>query len=93
MDGAPLTSIQIARNKSWTAARCQKPTQDIGDRVRHPETGFDIAYYGDPRFVGWGGGIPLWKHGEVVGAIGVSGLSSAEDVTLAELGAEAIADA
>ena len=93
MDGAPLTSIQIAGNKSWTAARCQKPTQDIGDRVRHPETGFDIAYYGDSRFVGWGGGIPLWKHGEVVGAIGVSGLSSTEDVALAELGAEAIADA
>ena len=43
--------------------------------------------------MGWGGGIPLWKHGEVVGAIGVSGISSAEDVTLAELGAEAIADA
>jgi glc operon protein GlcG len=93
MDGAPLPSIQIASNKSWTAARGQKPTQEIGDRVRHPETGFDISYYGDSRFVGWGGGIPLWKNGEVVGAIGVSGLSSAEDVALAELGAKIIVDA
>ena len=92
MDGAPLPSLQIACNKSVTAARGQKPTQEIGDRVRHPEQGFDIAYYGDSRFVGWGGGIPLRKNGEIIGAIGVSGLSSAEDVALAELGAKLITE-
>jgi uncharacterized protein GlcG (DUF336 family) len=41
--------------------------------------------------VGWGGGIPIWKNGMVVGAIGVSGLSSAEDIALANLGLELIA--
>jgi glc operon protein GlcG len=91
MDGAPITSLRIAANKSWTAARTGKPTQEIGDTVRHPEQGHDIAYYGDRRFVGWGGGIPLRKNSEVIGAIGVSGLSSAEDVSLAELGAKVIA--
>jgi glc operon protein GlcG len=91
MDGAPLASIRIAANKAWTAARDRKPTKDIGDKVRDPEKGFDIAFYGDSRFVGWGGGIPIWKNGEVVGAIGVSGLSSAEDVALANLGLEIIA--
>src|SRR5438445_801323 len=79
MDGAPVSSIRIAANKAWTAARERKPTKDIGDKVRHPERGHDIAYYGDPRFVGWGGGLPIWKDGEVVGAIGVSGLSADED--------------
>ena len=91
MDGAPLASIRIAANKAWTAARDRKPTKDIGDKVRDPEKGFDIAFYGDSRFVGWGGGIPIWKNGEVIGAIGVSGLSSAEDVALANLGLEIIA--
>jgi glc operon protein GlcG len=90
MDGAPISSIRIAANKAWTAARERKPTKEIGDKVRHPEKGHDIAYYGDPRFVGWGGGIPIWKDGEVVGAIGVSGLSSAEDIALATLGLECI---
>jgi glc operon protein GlcG len=90
MDGAPLPSIQVATNKAWTAARNRKPTKDIGDRIRHPQEGFDVAYYGDPKIVGWGGGIPLWKDGELVGAIGVSGLSSEEDVELAECGAKAI---
>jgi len=90
MDGAPISSIRIAMNKAWTAARARKPTQQIGEKVRHPEQGYDIAYYGDPRFVGWGGGIPVWKDGEVAGAVAVSGLSSEEDVALASLGVELI---
>jgi glc operon protein GlcG len=91
MDGAPISSIRIAANKAWTAARERKPTKEIGEKVRHPEKGHDIAYYGDPRFVGWGGGIPVWKNGDVVGAIAVSGLSSTEDIALATLGVELIA--
>lgn len=86
MDGAPVSSVRIAANKAWTAARERKPTKEIGEKARHPEKGFDIAYYGDPRFVGWGGGLPVWRDGEVVGAVAVSGLSSAEDIDLADLG-------
>lgn len=86
MDGVPLPSITIAMNKAWTAARTGKPTQEIGEKVRHPEKGHDISYYGDPRFVGWGGGIPVRKGGEVAGAVAVSGLSSIEDTVLAKLG-------
>jgi glc operon protein GlcG len=91
MDGAPVSSIRIAINKAWTAARERKPTKEIGDKVKHPEKGHDIAYYGDPKYVGWGGGLPIWKNGEVVGAIAVSGLSSNEDIALATLGVELIA--
>jgi glc operon protein GlcG len=91
MDGAPVSSILIAINKAWTAARERKPTKEIGDKIKHPEKAHDIAYYGDPKYVGWGGGIPVWKNGEVVGAVAVSGLSSNEDAALAALGAELIA--
>jgi len=91
MDGAPVSSIRIAMNKAWTAARERKPTKEIGDKVKHPEKGHDIAYYGDPQYLGWGGGIPVWKNGEVIGAVAVSGLSSTEDIALAELGVESIA--
>jgi len=90
MDGAPISSIRIAANKAWTAARERKPTKEIGEKVRHPEKGHDIAYYGDPRFVGWGGGIPVWKDGQVVGAVAVSGLSSSEDIVLASLGVDLV---
>jgi glc operon protein GlcG len=91
MDGAPLSSIGVAANKAYTAARERKPTKDIGEKIRHPEKGFDIAFFGDRRFCGWGGGIPIWKSDQVVGAIGVSGLSSAEDIALAMVGLQLIA--
>ncbi|HET7891937.1 MAG TPA: heme-binding protein [Candidatus Sulfotelmatobacter sp.] len=90
MDGAPVSSIQVAMNKAWTAARERKPTKEIGEKVKHPEKGHDIAYYGDPKYVGWGGGIPVRKNGEVVGSVAVSGLSSNEDVALATLGVDLI---
>jgi glc operon protein GlcG len=77
-------------NKAWTAAREGKPTKEIGDKVKHPEKGHDISFYGDPRYVGWGGGVPIRKNGEIVGAVAVSGLSSAEDAALAMLGVESI---
>lgn len=90
MDGAPVSSIRIAQNKAWTAARERKATKEIGDKVRHAEKGFDIAYYGDPRFVGWGGGIPVWRNSQVVGAVAVSGLPQDEDIRLATLGSELV---
>jgi glc operon protein GlcG len=93
MDGVPLPSISVAMNKAWTAARTGKPTREIGEKVRHPERGHDIAYYGDPRYVGWGGGVPVLKNGEIAGAVAVSGLSSVEDAELAQAGASLISPA
>ena len=87
MDGAPVSSIPIAMNKAYSAARERKSSKEIGERARHPEKGFEIAYFGDPRFVGWGGGVPVWRGGEVVGAVAVSGLPQEDDITLATFGA------
>lgn len=91
MDGAPLSSITIAMNKAYSAARERKPSKEIGNAARNSEKGFDIGYFGDPKFTGWGGGVPVWKDGRVVGALAVSGLPQAEDMELAEMGAAAIA--
>ncbi len=90
MDGAPLSSITIAMNKAYSAARERKPTKEIGSAARNPEKGFDIGYFGDPKFTGWGGGVPVWKDGSVVGAVAISGLPQAEDIEIAELGVAAI---
>ncbi len=90
MDGAPLPSINIAMNKAYTAARKGEPTRNVGQKVRDPERGFDIAYYGDARFVGWGGGLPVRVNGQVVGAVAVSGLPETEDMDVAEIGVKAI---
>lgn len=88
MDGAPLSSLAIATNKAWTAARERKPSKEIGTAARDRDKGFDIGYFGDPKFTGWGGGVPVWKEGKVVGAIAVSGLPQEEDIELATAAAE-----
>jgi len=90
VDGAPFPSIQIATNKAYTAARERKPSREIGQSLRDPQTGFDIAYYGDPKILGWGGGLPVTLNGAVIGAVGVSGLPEMEDIELAQLGVDAI---
>ncbi len=87
MDGAPVSSVRIAMNKAWTAARERKPSKEIGEKARHPEKGFEMSYFGDPQFTGWGGGVPVWRDGEVAGAIAVSGLPQQEDIDLATFGA------
>ena len=92
-DRAPLPSIVIATNKAWTAARERKPSFELGQASRDPQKGFDMAYYGDPRYIGWGGGVPVVVAGNVVGAIAVSGLSQEEDMELAGMAVEAVVEA
>ncbi len=90
LDGAPLASIVIATNKAWTAARERMPTRELGQLARDPEDGFDMAYYGDSRYVGWGGGLPVVIDGQVVGAVAVSGLPEMVDMELVQIGVAAI---
>jgi glc operon protein GlcG len=90
LDGAPLASILIASNKAWTAARERKPTRDLGQAARDSENGFDVAYFGDSRYIGWGGGLPVSMNGMVVGAVAVSGLTEQEDTELAQIGVSTI---
>jgi glc operon protein GlcG len=84
MEGGPLESGPIATNKAFTAARLRKPSRAVGERLR--SKGEDIAFYGDPRYVGWGGGLPVVVAGVVVGAVAVSGLSQDDDEELAAIG-------
>jgi glc operon protein GlcG len=90
LDGAPRASILIASSKAWTAARERKPTRELGQAARDPQDGFDMAYFGDARYIGWGGGLPVWVDGAVVGAVAVSGIAEMEDIELAQLGVDAI---
>lgn len=87
-DGCRLSSITIAINKAFTAAREQIATAELGRRSR--EEGFPMSNFGDPRFVSWGGGIPVMRNGVAVGAVGVSGLPEEVDVELATMAAASL---
>ena len=87
-DGCGLASITIALNKAFTAARERVESGALGERFR--TEGFPMTNFGDQRYVGWGGGVPIIVAGEVIGAIGVSGLPEEADVELARWAAAGI---
>ena len=88
-DGCPLASINNAIHKAFTAAREGIESAEIGRRST--AEGFPITNFGDLRYTGWGGGVPIRNGDAVIGAVGVSGLPEAEDVALARAAAASIA--
>lgn len=84
-DGCPLASINNAINKAFTAAREGKESREVGEASR--QENFSMTNFGDLRYTGWGGGVPIVVAGEVVGAVGVSGLPEDDDVRIARAAA------
>jgi glc operon protein GlcG len=85
-DGCPLPSINNAINKAFTAARQMQESGEVGRASR--TDGFPMTNFGDLRYIAWSGGLPILHNGQVIGAVGVSGLTEAEDVELARKGVE-----
>ena len=89
-DAAQVASVGVATDKARTAAIYRRPSKDFEDQA----SGGRPSALHLARAVPLQGGIPLTAGGEVVGAIGVSGASSAEeDQELALAGADAFAAA
>jgi glc operon protein GlcG len=84
-DSCPLPSINNAINKAFTSARQGQESKAIGNSSR--EKGWPLTNFGDLHYIGWGGGVPIVYNGQVIGAVGVSGLPEAEDMVLAAMGA------
>jgi uncharacterized protein GlcG (DUF336 family) len=83
MDGAPVRSILIAKNKSYTSVRMGLTTEDFFERLHQDK--IEISYYGDPFFTALPGGAPLKnENGTVIGGVGISGLLAAEDQSVAD---------
>src|SRR5262249_31318919 len=87
-DGCRLCSSTIEMNKAFTAAGERRESRALRDSLR--EKAYPLTYYGEFRYVGWGGGVRLVFQGEVIGGVGVSGLPEEVDMVLARLGAGAL---
>src|SRR5215211_4562951 len=85
-DAAQVASVGVATDKARTAAIYRRPSKDFEEQASNGRaSALHLA-----RSVPLQGGMPIVREGEVVGAIGVSGASSAdEDQELAVLGSEA----
>lgn len=89
MDDAWLASVSISRNKAYTAAALDMPTHELANASEPGNSLYGLQTTDDNKIVIFGGGYPLEKGGEVVGAIGVSGGEVSQDRTVAETGVEA----
>ena len=89
MDNAWIGSIDIAINKAWTARAFDMPTKMLAKISNPGDQAFGIHNSNGGRVMIFGGGVPLKRDGEVVGAIGVSGGTVDQDVKCAEAGVKA----
>jgi glc operon protein GlcG len=85
MDGVRPASADLAIDKARTAARLRRPTAEIEDSTNQGRTAFVTAGLLVLR-----GGMPIHVNGEVVGAVGVAGLSKETDTEIASTAAAAL---
>ena len=89
-DGAQVASVDVTTDKARTAAIYRRPSKDFEDQA----SGGRPSALHLARAVPLQGGIPIEHDGTVIGAIGVSGATSAdEDNELAGIGAAAVQQA
>lgn len=79
MDGVPYGSIPLAQDKARTSARFRTTTVSREEQVNNGRYALLTA----DDFVAIGGGEPIVVDGRVIGAVGISGGTSAEDAVVA----------
>ncbi len=88
LDGTQLGSIEAARDKAYSAVLYRRPTKVFQDLVAQGGANLRLL-----RLAGASpleGGIPIIIDGKLVGAIGVSGMTSEQDAQVAKAGADAL---
>jgi glc operon protein GlcG len=85
MDGAQIGSIDVSRSKAEGAIKFKRPTKFFADNI-----GANPGFATLPGVVGNEGGVPITHDDEIIGSIGVSGATSAQDGMVAQAGADAL---
>ncbi|WP_136419304.1 heme-binding protein [Herbaspirillum sp. ST 5-3] len=88
LDGAAPLSSHIAPAKARTAALGRRETKVYEDMINNGRVSFVTV----PAVEGMlEGGVPIMANGQCIGAVGVSGVKSSEDVQIAKTGIAALA--
>jgi glc operon protein GlcG len=85
LDGAAVASVAISQGKATSAAIRKRKTKLDEDMVKDR-----LAALSMPGVTFLEGGVPIVVQGEVVGAVGVSGVKSSDDAAIAEVGIAAL---
>jgi glc operon protein GlcG len=86
IDGTQTGSIDVAIGKARTSAAFKRPTKVFDDLAKTRPSITSIS----PDAVLLEGGVPVMVGGQLVGAVGVSGVTSQQDAQIAEVGIAAL---
>lgn len=87
LDGAAPVTAHIAPAKANTAAMGRRETKIYEDVINDGRTSFLSAPYIEGMLEG---GVPVIVDGQVIGAVGVSGVKSEQDAQVAKAGIAAL---
>jgi glc operon protein GlcG len=87
-DDVQLSSIEIAQGKAKTALMFKRPSKVLDDAISSGGAGLRFLALKD--IVPLEGGVPIVAEGKIIGAIGVSGVLSAQDAQIARAGIDAL---
>jgi len=85
-DDVQLGSIEVAIRKAETAVNFKRASSAFAERLAGGATGL----VGLPGALPFPGGVPIMNAGEVIGAVGVSGVTAVQDEQIAQAGADAL---
>lgn len=85
LDNTQVGSVEVARGKAWTSAAFRRPTKAFEDMVAAGGAGLKVLTL--QGVVAAEGGVPIVLDGKLIGAIGVSGMTSQQDGQIAAAGA------
>ena len=87
LDDTQIGSVAVSQGKAKTAALFRRPTKVFFDAM---ESGHPYVATLLPGIVAADGGLPIIESGKVIGAIGVSGGTGAQDAVVAKAGADTV---
>jgi len=83
MDGTQTGSLDIAIRKAESAFHFKRPTKDLQDLIARDGLTYVMTL---PNVTAVEGGLPVIHNGEVIGAIGISGVTAEQDGIIAAAG-------
>lgn len=86
-DGTQYAGVDLAITKARTAAMYRRPTRVVAQAMALPENNYYSTF---PNMNAGAGGTPIAQSGKIVGAIGISGGTGAQDHQVATSGADAL---
>ena len=89
LDGAQWGSLGIAHDKAYSAVAFRRPTKAFQDLIG--QGGANLRLLNAKGASMLEGGIPIVVDGKLIGAIGVSGVTSQQDAQIGQAGIDALA--